>query len=88
MIVRSGKGWRHFCPVSDSTRPGALHPGALLLEQHKSECICLHKDQTLLVPTTSTTTEGRTAFPPWPSETGQERSHKPGSHQKKAGGQR
>lgn len=87
-MVRSGKGQRHFCPVSDSTRPGVLHPGALLLEQHESECICSHKDQPLLMPTACTTTEGCTTLLPWPSEMDRGRSHKPGSHQKRAGGQR
>lgn len=88
MMVRSGKGQRHFCPVSDSTRPGVLHPGALLLEQHESECICSHKDQPLLMPTACTTTEGCTTLLPWPSEMDRGRSHKPGSHEKRAGGQR
>lgn len=42
MMVRSGKGRRHFCPVSDSTRPGVLHPGALsaFFCTRSSLCLC------------------------------------------------
>lgn len=63
--LRSEKIQRHFCPVSDATSPGELHPRALLVEQHGSESSCMQKGQ-LLPGSTPSGEAGWTTLPPVP----------------------